>query len=74
MSQFILKVFKVYNLLSDSECDDLIALGKSNGLRHEVGYTSDYVEDHNEEEENVDQEGSISNVRTSETFLTMVSK
>ena len=64
------KVFKVYNLLSDSECDDLIALGKNNGLRRsEVGYTSDDDEDHNEEEENVDQGGSISNVRTFETVF-----
>ena len=54
------KVFKVYNLLSDKECDELIQLGKARGLKpSSIGYNIDdydptVVDDGEEQDKNVD--------------------
>jgi prolyl 4-hydroxylase len=73
------KVFKVYNLLSDEECDELIQLGKARGLKpSSIGYgIDDYnptvVDDDDEEQdETADIDfimPIISDGRTSETVF-----
>ena len=52
------KVFHIHNLLTDSECDELIKIGEDAGLeRSGVGYG------------NEDDDDEYSNVRTSETVF-----